>query len=103
MVLHPCHQAACFDFFTASHETERMQFDGPRSTISALEQAAAQAGRTWNGQLTYVLGLFLGDHPPDFDDGRTVADWRTLLSPCAFRFSESEGWTPCTCLWRKAP
>jgi hypothetical protein len=49
------------------------------------------------------LTLFLYNHPPDFDDGRSVEDWRTLLSRCAFRFSEAEAWTPCTCLWRTTP
>jgi hypothetical protein len=80
-----------------------VQLDGPRSAIGEIEHAAALAGRTWNTQLTYVLGLFLGYHPPAFDDGRSVEDWRTLLRPCRFRVSEAEDWSPFTCLRRKTP
>ena len=103
MVLNPRHRADCYDFYTAPHETNSMQFDGPADAIGTIEHAAARAGRTWNTQLTYVLELCLGDHPSDFDDGRSVEDWRTLLSPCRFRFSEAEAWRPCTWLWRKTP
>jgi hypothetical protein len=80
-----------------------MQFDGSVAVISAIEHAAARTGRTWNDQFTYVLGLCLGKHPPDFDDGRSVEDWRTLLSRCRFRWSEAEAWTPFTCLRRETP
>jgi hypothetical protein len=83
------------------HQTERMQLDGPRSAIGAIEHAAARTGRTWNHQFAYVMGLCLGYHPSDFDDGRSVEDWRTLLSPCRFRVSKAEDWTPITCLWRR--
>jgi hypothetical protein len=76
-----------------------MHFDGPVAVISAIEHAAARAGRTWNAQFTYVLELCRGYHPTDFDDGRSVEDWRTLLSPCRFRWSEAEVWNPFTCLW----
>lgn len=75
-----------------------MQLDGPVSVIRAFEQAAAHAQRTWNAQFTYVLSLCLGYHPPAFDDGRSVEDWFTLLSPCRFRFTEAEDSSPCTCL-----
>jgi hypothetical protein len=98
MVLHPRHRADCYDLFTAPHETESVQFQGPALAVCEFEHAAARAGRTWNSQLTYVLGLCLGKHPPDFDDGRTVEDWRTLLAKCAFRLSEAENWTSFTYL-----
>ena len=101
MVLHPRYRGTCADFFVAPHQTERMHFDGPVAVIGTIEHAAARTGRTWNDQLTYVLELCLGYHPSDFDDGRSVEEWRTLLSPCAFRFSEAEAWNPFTCLWRK--
>lgn len=103
MVLHPRHRGDCADFFVAPHETSRMQVAGPIAVISEIEHAAARARRTFNAQFTYVVNLCSGDHPPDFDDGRTVEDWRTLLSPCTFRFSEAAAWSPCTCLWRKTP
>ena len=90
-------------FFVAPHETARMQFAGPIDMISEIEHAAARAGRTCNTQFTYVLEVCRGHHQPDFDDGRSVEDWRTLLSPCTFRFSEAAAWSPCTCLWRKTP
>lgn len=99
MVLHPRHRGTCADFFVAPHQTECMELDGPRSVIGVIEHAAASAGRTWNAQLTYVLGLCLGDYPSDFDDARSVEDWRALLSPLSFRFSEAEDWRPFTCLW----
>lgn len=101
MALHPCHRGDCAEFFVAPHQTEEMQLDGPVTVISAMEHAAARAGRTWNTQLTYVLGLCLGYHPPDFDDGRSVEEWRTLLAPVRFRFHEGQDWRPCTCLWKK--
>ena len=96
MVLDPRHRGDCAEFFVAPDQTESMQLGGPRSAIGEIEHAAARAGRTWNAQLAYVLGLCLGDHPPDFDDARSAEDWRTLLRPCAFRFSEAADWIPFT-------
>lgn len=90
-------------FFVDPHQPARMQVDGPADAIGEIEHAAARDGRAWNDQFTYVLGLCLGDHSPDFDDGRSVEDWRTLLSRCAFRFERGVAWSPFTCLWRKTP
>ena len=101
MVLNPRHRGDCGDFFVAPHQTHRVQLDGPAGVIGEFEHAAAQAGRTWNTQLSYVLELCLGYHPPDFDDGRSVEDWRTLLAKCAFRLSEAEDWTSFTYLQAK--
>ena len=70
----------------------------PVSVLSAVEHEAARSGRTWNDQLSYVLGLLLGKYPPDFEDMRSAEDWRTLLRPCGFRFRETEDWSPFTCL-----
>ena len=103
MALHPRHRGDCADFFADSDQTEHVQLDGPRSAIGEIEHAAARAGRTWNTQLTYVLELCRGYHPSDFDDERSVEDWRTLLRPCRFRLSEAEDWNPFPCLWRKTP
>jgi hypothetical protein len=103
MVLNPRHRADCYDFFTAPYQTASVQLDGPADVFGEIEHAAARTGRTWNTQLTYVLELCLGKHLPDFDDERSVEDWRTLLRPCAFRLREAEAWNPCTCLWRKTP
>jgi hypothetical protein len=87
----------------ATHQTHRVQLDGPADVISEIEHAAALAGRTWNTQLTYVLELCLGYHPSDFDDGRSVEDWRTLLSACRFRFSEAEAWRSFEAMQRMTP
>jgi hypothetical protein len=57
MVLNPRHRGDCADFFVAPHQTARVQLGGPVSAIGEIEHAAARAGRTWNTQLTYVLGL----------------------------------------------
>jgi hypothetical protein len=103
MVLDPRHRGDCADFFSTPGQTARMELDAPDSAIGDIEHAAAQTGRTWNDQLTYVLGLCLGYHLPDFEDGRSVEDWRTLLSRCRFRWSESEAWSSFTCLGRKTP
>ena len=103
MVLHPRHRENCAELFVAAHQTERMHFDGPRSAIGDIEHAAAQTGRTWSDQLTYILGLCLGSHSPDFDDGGSVEEWRTLLSRCRFRWSEAEAWSSFTRLKRKTP
>src|SRR5688572_23176605 len=98
MQLHPRHRGDCAEFFVAPQQTERIEFGGPVATINAMvyaiEHAAARAGRTWNTQLIYVMSLCLGHHPPDFDDARTVEEWRTLLSPCEFRTSETGDWSP---------
>jgi hypothetical protein len=103
MALHPRHRGDCADFFADLDQTEHVQLDGPRSAIGEIEHAAALAGRTWNTQFVYVVEICLGYHQPEFDDGRSVDDWRTLLSRCAFRVSEAAAWSPCTCLWRKTP
>jgi hypothetical protein len=103
MVLHPRHRGNCADFFVAPQQTERVELAGPRSAIGEIEHAAARAERTWNDQFLYVLELCLGYHLPDFDDERSVEDWRLLLSRCRFRCSEADNWSPCTCLWRKTP
>jgi hypothetical protein len=101
MVLNPRHRADCYDLFTAPHQTASVQFDGPVDVIGEIEHAAARAGRTWNDQLTYVAGISLGHHPTDFDDARSVENWRALLGTCAFRFNEAEDWSSCTCLWKR--
>jgi hypothetical protein len=101
MRVHPRHRGDCADLFSTPEQTARIELDAPDSTISEIEHAAARTGRTWNAQLIYVLSLCLGYHPPDFTDGRSVEDWRTLLSPCNFRFSDSDAWRPFTCLWWK--
>lgn len=103
MVLHPRHRGDCSDFFVVPGHTARIEIDGPRAVLGELEHEAARAGRTWNTQFCYVLTLLLGYHPPDFDDGRSEEDWRTLLRPCTFRFSDAEAWIPFTCLRRKTP
>jgi len=104
MVLHPRHRADCFDLFTAPHETNAVQFQGPALEIGALEREAARTGRTWNAQLTYCLGVCLGQHRTDFDDPRSVEDWRTLLGPCEYRVRDTVDWSPFTCLWtRRTP
>jgi hypothetical protein len=76
---HPRHRGDCADFFATAQQPARIALDAPVSSIS--EHAAALAGRTWNDQLTYVIDLCLGDHPPDFNDERSTEDWRTLMSP----------------------
>jgi hypothetical protein len=101
MGLHPRHRGDCFEFFTAPDQTELMAFQCPATVRSELEQAAARTGRTWNDQLCYVVDLCRGHHPPDFDDPRSVEDWRTLLGQCEFRFTTAEDWSPFTCLWQR--
>lgn len=103
MVLNPRHRGDCADFFVDPDQTARIQLECPRAVLGDIEHAAARAGRTWNNQFIYVMELCRGYHPPDFDDGRSVEDWRTLLSRCAFRLREAEDWNPFTCLWRKTP
>ena len=103
MVLHPRHRGNCADFFSSSDQTEFMQLDLPVTVLSALEQAAARAGRTWNDQLCYIVKLLLGDHLPDFEDARSVEDWRTLLSRCQFRFSEAQAWSSFAAMRRMTP
>lgn len=103
MALHPRHRGDCADFFADSDQTARIQFDGPVAVIGEIEHAAARAWRTWNTQFVYVVEICLGYHLPDFDDGRTVEDWRALLSPCRFRLSEAGAWSPFACLRRKTP
>ena len=103
MILHPRHRSDCTEFFRDPDKTAPMQVDGPDAAIDAIGRASAEAGRSWTDQFNYILGICLGDHTPDFDDGRTTEDWRTLLSPCRFRFSETADWNPCTWLWATPP
>ena len=105
MRVHPRHRGTCADFYATPEQTARIELDGPVATINiikyAIEHEAARSGRTWNTQFAYVISLCLGHHLPDFDDGRSVEDWRTLLSPCEFRTGETGDWRPFTCLWWK--
>lgn len=103
MRVQPRHRGDCADFFSSSDQTEFMQLDLPVNVLSAMEHAAARAGRTWNDQLCYIVKLLLGDNLPDFDDGRSVEDWRTLLSRCRFRFSEGEAWRSFAAMRRMTP
>jgi hypothetical protein len=50
MLLHPRHRGTV-PIFMDPHQTERVQLDGPRSAIGAIEHAAARTGRTWNHNL----------------------------------------------------
>ena len=93
MVLNPRHRGDCAEFFVAPDQTESLQFDGPADAIGAIEHAAASTGRTWNDQFNYVMGVCLGYHLPDFDDARSVEDWRTVMGPCAIRESGGADWT----------
>jgi hypothetical protein len=101
MVLNPRHRADCFDLFTAPQETNSVQFQGPQLAIAALERDAARAGRTWNAHLCYVLEICRGAQPPDFDDPRSVEDWRAMLGTCEFRCNTAADWSPFTCLWKR--
>ena len=101
MVLHPRHRWDCTEFFTDSQQREPLQLNGPGAAFDAIGRAAAQAGRTWNAQFSYIMGICFGDRQPDFHDGRSVKDWRDLLSPVSFRLSEDKDWSPCTWMWTK--
>ena len=46
MVLNPRHRGDCAVFFVATHQTHRVQLDGPADVIGEIEHAAALAGRT---------------------------------------------------------
>ena len=97
-MLHPRHRADCGDFFVAPDQTDRIDFKVPADVINDLEREAFRAGRTWNDQLTYVAEVFLGRRPPDFDDPRSVEDWRTLLRSSLYRLTEAGDWLPFACL-----
>jgi hypothetical protein len=101
--MHPRHRGDCADFFVTEKQPARIQLDGPRSVIGELERASAKAGRTWNDQLTYVFEICFGYHLPDFEDGRTAEDWRTLMSQLNFRFSEGESWSSFAAMRRMTP
>lgn len=80
-----------------------MDLNIPVDVLEELEHTAARAGRTWNDQLCYIVGIWLGHHPPDFDDERSVEDWRTLLSSCGYRFTDAEEWIPFIRVLEKTP
>ena len=101
MRVHPRHRGDCADFFSPPEYIASIEFTMPHSTLNELEQAAAQAGRTWNEHMIYVLELCRGHIQPDFGDRRSAEEWRTLLSGCRLRFNEGEEWRPITCLWWK--
>ena len=46
MVLNPRHRGDCADFFVATHQTHRVQLDGPADVIGEIEHTAALDGRT---------------------------------------------------------
>jgi hypothetical protein len=101
--MHPRHRGDCADFFAAQNQTNRIDLDAPGSTIGEIEHAAAKAGRSWCDQFTYLMGVVMGSHLPDFDDARSVEDWRTLMNPCRLRLRKAEAWIPCACLWGNTP
>jgi hypothetical protein len=60
--------------FSEAEESERMNLRGPNldEVVEVLEVAAGRAGRTWNKQLSYVVGVCMGDQLPDADDTLTA-------------------------------
>ncbi|HSF67703.1 MAG TPA: hypothetical protein VLA67_09790 [Nitrospiraceae bacterium] len=92
--MHPRHRGGCADFYYAPHQDERVDLKVPVDVRGELELAAARAGLTWNDQLCYVGELFLGLRPPDFDDPRSVEEWRTLMSDSLVWIDTEGDWVP---------
>ena len=100
-MIEPRHRADCAEWFSSPNQTEYVLLDMPVSGRSAIEHGAAKAGRTWTDQFFYVLARCRDERLPDFDDVRSVEEWRTLLMSSSYRFNETEEWTRLSCLWRK--
>lgn len=97
-MLHPRHRGDCADFFATPKQSQSVDLNVPGDLLEELEHEAARGGRTWNDYVGYILRILRGQHPPDFDDARSVEDWRTRMSPCEFRLTEGGEWFPFTCL-----
>jgi hypothetical protein len=90
----PRHRADCADLVCAPDQDAWIGLRCPREVTNALEQAAEEAGRTWNDQLLYVIDMCSGHQPPSFDDTRTAEDWRTLMAQMQMQFDEGGQWFP---------
>ena len=100
-MLDPRHRVDCADFFRAPHQRDHLNFKIPVNVISEIELAASRAGRTWNDQICYITGIFLGWRTLDFDDARSVEDWRTLMTGSMVQLDEAGKWFPFNCVGRK--
>jgi hypothetical protein len=89
-------RADCADFFVTSKLNKALNIQMPTDLFGELEREAALLGRTWNEHTNYIMRILLGHLTPDFDDARTVEDWRTRMSPCMFQLTEGGEWIPFT-------
>lgn len=91
----PEHRVECADLFRETEESKRMHLRGPHldEVVEVLEAAAANAGRTWNKQLSYVICVCMGHQFPDADDTRTASQWRALLSTVEYSWDDVT-WQP---------
>ena len=92
----PQYRSDCTDWFHEPSDTKPVQFRIPPDVIYALEDAAELAGRTFNGQMFYVLNVCRGTHPLDLEDRRTLNEWSTLFSQVTMQLHEGKEWIPCT-------
>src|SRR5262245_54568134 len=74
----PQHRADCSDFY-CNPDDEELVFRASPDIRDALEDAAQQAGRTWNEQFIYAIEVCRGANVSPGDE-RTATDWRTLLA-----------------------
>ena len=98
----PKSRADCVEFYCAPNQTEWIDMRGPIEVTHVLEQAAEEAGRTWNDQLVYVFNVCRGAQLPSLEDTRTAEDWRTLMGKMQMCFREREDgrWIPCSVIFR---
>ena len=101
-VREPKSRADCADFFCAPDQTNWIGLRGPIEVTHALEQAAEEAGRTWNDQLIYVFSVCRGEQLPSLEDKRTAEDWRTLMGGMQMCLNEGEEWIPCSVIFNRA-
>ena len=88
----PRYRADCIEFFLDPQDNDSIKFDMPMEVCQAIEKAAERAGKTFNGQLYYVLDVCAYGKPTDPDDQRTIQDWQHLLGQMLLQFNPGEPW-----------
>lgn len=98
----PKYRADSIEWFHDPKADSKIDFQGSREMYAALEEAAERADRTFNDQVRYVLRVCRGDVATDFDDERSVREWRDLIGEMRMQFNDGDEWIPCRVLFPDA-
>lgn len=98
-VRHPKYRADSIEWFHDPTADRKIDFTGPQDVYAAIEEAAERADRTFNDQLLYALRVCRGDVAIDFDDERSVLEWRDLMGQMKMQLNSVDEWIPCSVIF----